>query len=194
MGYRYAMAAADDDESDDRPTVPVAAVDPRRRQRRRVWTVYCVVAVVAAVLAATATVPGWQRTVALGAVVLGVVGMAAVKPLIKRAPRSVDGNEDRPNWIYGMGGPPTGLIGSLIRSAGPQRGGFWALLATGMAAALIVLPVLLALDAGLRIRRARKLADQSATIGTRRRSRSLKTDPLRGPGQYYMTVDTGTAR
>ncbi|TKV56333.1 hypothetical protein FDO65_20440 [Nakamurella flava] len=158
------MAAADDDESDDRPTVPVAAVDSKRRQRRRVWTIYGVTAVVAFVLAATVTVPGWQRTVVLGAVVLGVVGMAAVKPLIKRAPRSADGDEDRPNWIYGMGGPPTVLVGNLIRSAGPQRGGFWALVATGVAAVFVVSPVLLALDAGLRIRRARKVADQSATL------------------------------
>ena len=159
------MAAADDDESDDRPTVPVAAVDSKRRQRRRAWTIYCVVAVAAAVLAATATVPGWQRTVALGTVVLGVVGMAAVKPLIKRAPRSADGDEDRPNWIYGMGGPPTVLVGNLIRSAGPQRGGFWALVATGVAAVLVVLPVLLALDAAMHYRRARRRAsDTDASV------------------------------
>lgn len=154
--------AAGDDVNDERPSVPLTTnvVDDNERRRRRVWTVVALAAVAAAVLAATATVPGWQRTVALGAVVVGVVGLVAVKPLIKRAPKPADG-DNRVDWGSALAGGSAVVLGRLIQSVGPDSGGFWAFVATMFAGAFVAAAAALAADAWWRIRRASKRADES---------------------------------
>lgn len=154
--------AAGDDVNDERPTVPFEATPggAKHRRGRRAWTFIGIAAVVAAVLAATATVPGWQRTVALGAVVVGVVGLVAVKPLIKRAPKPADG-DNRVDWGSALAGGSAVVLGRLIQSVGPESGGFWAFVATMFAGAFVAAAAALAADAWWRIRRASKRADES---------------------------------
>lgn len=143
---------------------PVSDAD-RARGRRQVWTIYVVAVVITAVLAATVTLPGPQRWVALGTVVVGVAGMAIAMPLLRRAPRAPTRSDDRSKWLPTLAVVPVLVVGDLIRSVGPARGGFMAQTATGFAALFLVLPALLAIDAGLRIRRARKLAGEPPVSG-----------------------------
>lgn len=163
----------------DRP-VPTDA--ERARRRRRVWTIYGAFVAVTAVLAATLTVSGPQRLLALAAVIVGAVGMVAVKPLVRRAPRRSGDAGGPSGWAVALTGPPTWIIASLIRSAGPERGGWWAVVATGLAAVALVAPLVLALQAALAIRRARTVAASPvAGVETTTAVETADEPPVSGP-------------
>lgn len=138
-------------------------VRDKARTRRRFLLIYGAAAGVALVLAATTTVAGPQRLLTVGLVVVAVAGLVAVLPWVRRSPKPLGAEERTSQWVAAMGTAAMIITGNIIRSVGPDDGGWAALPATLLTSALLILPVLMVVDAALRRRRARKLAEQPST-------------------------------